>query len=72
MSAREFSGGWGIACDDPTCGGAFLGETLLLLLLATSHATRSGWVTRSVTVDVDAVPRQRVEHYCPTHKGVAE
>lgn len=80
MSAREVRGEWVVQCDADcgcdycvaappalTCMAYVLAPTLIL---ATSTATRSGWVTRPVTVDIDGVPRQRVEHYCPTHKGV--
>lgn len=80
MSAREHGGEWVVKCDgtdpcDCPCGGrwycvhAVVGPSLVS---ATSHATRAGWVTRPVTVDIDGVPRQRVEHYCPAHKGVTE
>lgn len=76
MSARKFGGQWLVECDGITeccdvlhqCPAYRLDDTLLL---ATAAATRAGWVTRSVTVDIDGVPRQRVEHYCPAHKGVA-
>lgn len=69
MSARQYGSSWWVVdCDGDACTRYVAG---LGLLMATSRAHRSGWVTRPVTVDIDGVPRQRVEHYCPTHKGVA-
>lgn len=73
MSAQQYASGWLIDCDggpgDSRCPECLASTTLLL---AAARAHRAGWVTRSVTVDVDdGVPRQRFDHYCPTHKGVA-
>lgn len=71
MTAQQYASGWIIDCDGGPVGDRCpecLASTTLLLASARAH--RAGWVTRPVTVDVDGVPRQRVEHYCPTHKGV--